>query len=167
MTEPVQAGTASDGHGIVLWMPGYTGGIPSVEDMNDVANKRLTYGLLGDGFDVAVTINQITTTRYTLAQALKLEGSKDYTVTTKYVYSREDPTDAELVLGAKGTKGAFVQALGYPNGHVFAAGDKISAVIPSRIASSTDISPTANTELAKQMIPEIIGEVLTEVALVA
>lgn len=167
MTEPVQAGTASDGHGIVLWIPGYTGGIPSVEDMNDAANKRLTYGLTGDGFDVAVTINQITATRYTLAQALKLEGTKDYTLTTKYVYDRVEPTDAELVLGAKGTKGAFVQALGYPNGHVFAAGDKLNAVIPARIASSTDIAPTANTELAKQMVPEIIGEVLTEVEIAA
>lgn len=167
MTEPVQAGTASDGNGIVVWLPGYEGGIPTVEDMNDVANKRLTYGLTGDGFDVAVTINSITSTRYTLAQALKLEGTKDYTVTTKYVYDREEPTDAELVLGAKGTKGAFVHVLGYPNGHEFEAGDKLNAVIPARIASSTDIPPTANTELAKQMIPDIIGEVLTEVEIAA
>lgn len=167
MTEKVQAGVASDGNGIVMWLPGYEGGIPAVADLNDPANKRLTYGLTGDGFDVAVTINSITATRYTLAQALKLEGTKDYTVTTRYVYDREDPTDAELVLGAKGTKGAFVQALGYPNGHEFAAGDKLNAVIPSRIASSTDVPPAANTELAKQMIPDIIGEVLTEVSVVA
>lgn len=165
--EPVQAGTASDGHGIVIWMPGYEGGVPTVADLTATANKRLTYGLTGDGFDVAVTINSITSTRYTLAQALKLEGTKDYTVTTKYVYNRAEPTDAELVLGAKGTKGAFVHVLGYPNDHVFEAGDKINAIIPARIGSSTDIAPTANTELAKQMIPEIIGEVLTEVTVAA
>lgn len=165
--EPVQVGTASDGHGIVVWLPGYTGGIPTVADMNNVANKRVTYGLTGDGFELAVTINSITSTRYTLAQALKLEGTKDYTLTTRYVYNREDPTDTELVLGAKGTEGAFAQVLGYPNDHVFAAGDKINAVIPIRVGTSTDVPPTANTELAKQMVPEIIGEVLTEVAIVA
>ncbi|MEW2011418.1 hypothetical protein AB0300_18305 [Microbacterium sp. NPDC078814] len=167
MNEPVQKGTASDGHGIVVWLPGYEGGAPTVADMNNVANKRVTYGLTGDGFDLAVTINSITSTRYTLAQALKLEGTKDYTLTTRYVYNREEPTDAELVLGAKGTKGAFAQVLGYPNDHVFAAGDIINAIIPVRIGTSTDVPPTANTELAKQMIPEITGEVLTEVAIVA
>lgn len=165
--EPVQAGTASDGHGIVLWVPGYDGGPLAVADMNNVANKRLTYGLTGDGFDLAVTINSITATRYTLAQALKLEGTKDYTLTTRYVYNREEPTDAELVLGAKGTSGAFVQALGYPNDHVFVAGDVVNAVIPARIATSTDVPPTANTELVKQMMPEITGEIQTEVAVVA
>lgn len=165
--EPVQAGTASDGHGIVLWVPGYDGGPLSVADMNNVANKRLTYGLTGDGFDLAVTINSITATRYTLAQALKLEGTKDYTLTTRYVYNREEPTDAELVLGAKGTSGAFVQALGYPNDHTFVAGDVVNAIIPARIGTSTDVPPTANTELVKQMMPEIVGEVQTEVAIVA
>lgn len=165
--EPVQAGTASDGHGIVVWLPGYEGGAPTVADMNDVANKRVTYGLTGDGFDLAVTINSITATRYTLAQALKLEGTKDFTLTTRYVYNREDPTDAELVMGAKGTEGAFAHVLGYPNDHTFAAGDKINAIIPVRIGTSTDVAPTANTELAKQMVPEIIGEILTEVTVVA
>lgn len=165
--EVVQAGTASDGNGIVIWLPGYEGGAPAVADMNNIANKRVTYGLAGDGFDLAVTINSITATRYTLAQALKLEGTKDYTLTTRYVYNRETPTDAELVLGAKGTEGAFAQILGYPNDHVFEAGDKINAVIPVRIGTSTDVPPTANTELMKQMIPEITGEILSEVEVVA
>lgn len=167
MNEPIQRGVVSDGHGIVRWIPGYDGGPVTVAQMNDEANKRLTYGLTGDGFDLAVTINRITTTRYTLAQALKLEGSKDFELTTRYVYNREEPTDAELILGAKGTEGAFVQALGYPNDHVFAAGDVISAIIPARIGTSTDVAPTANTELAKQMMPEIIGEVLLEEPVVA
>jgi hypothetical protein len=165
--EPVQAGTASDGNGIVMWVPGYDGGPLAVADVNNIANKRLTYGLSGDGFDLAVTINSITSSRYTLAQALKLEGTKDFTLTTRYVYNREEPTDAELVLGAKGTAGAFVHILGYPNGHTFAAGDIVNAIIPARIGTSTDVPPTANTELMKQMIPEITGEILLESAIVA
>lgn len=165
--EVVQAGTASDGHGIVMWVPGYEGGPLAVADINNVANRRLTYGLSGDGFDLAVTINSITSSRYTLAQALKLEGTKDFTLTTRYVYNREEPTDAELVLGAKGTSGAFVHILGYPNGHTFVAGDIVNAIIPARIGTSTDVPPTANTELMKQMIPEITGEILLESAIVA
>lgn len=165
--EQVQFGVASDGHGIVIWVPGYDGGPISVDDLTASGAKRLTYGLTS--FELAVTINQVTANRYTLAQALKLEGTKDPTLTTQYVYNRENPTDAELVLGesAKGTEGAFIHALGYPNDHEFAAGDVINAVIPARIGSSTDVPPTANTELMKQMIPEIIGEIQTEVALVA
>lgn len=167
MKEQVQAGVASDGHGIVIWVPDYAGGVPAIADLTASGAKRLTYGLIS--FDLAVTINTITTNRYTLAQALKLEGSKDFTLTTQYVYNRKTPTDAELTLGetAKGTEGAFVQILGYPNGHELVAGDVINAVIPARIASSTDVPPTANTELAKQMIPEIIGEILAEVELTA
>ncbi|WP_405375992.1 MULTISPECIES: hypothetical protein [unclassified Microbacterium] len=167
MNEPIQRGVVSDGHGIVRWIPGPDDGPVSVADMNNPANKRITYGLLGDGFDLAVTINRVTTTRYTLAQALKLEGSKDFELTTRYVYNRETPTDAELILGAKGTEGRFVQALGYPNDHTFVADDVISAVVPARIGTSTDVAPTANTELAKQMMPEIVGEVLLEQKLAA
>lgn len=167
-TEAVQKGAAADGRGIVLWVPTIADtDNPTLAELTATGVKKLTYGLTGDGFDLAVTINNITSTRYTLAQALKLEGTKDYTLTLRYVYNRETPTDAEVTLGTKGTEGFIAHILGYENGHVLEATDKINAIIPIRTATSTDVPPTANTELAKQMIPEIIGEVKTEVAIAA
>jgi len=167
-TEPVQAGAAADGRGIVLWVPTIADpSAPTLAELTATGAKRLTYGLTADGFDLQVTINTVTASRYTLAQALKYEGTKDFTLTTRYVYNRETPTDAETILGAKGTQGFFVQILGYPNDHTLAAGDKINAVIPVRIGSSTDVPPTANTELVKQMIPEIVGEIHAEVEIAA
>lgn len=166
--EPVQSGTASDGKGIVIWAPTIADtDEPTVAELTGGTAKRLTYGLTRDGFVLNVTINNITVGRYTLAQDLTLEGTKVYDLTTIYPYNRETPTDTEEILGAKGTEGYFVHILGYPNDHTIAAGTKVNAIVPVRIGTSTDTPPTQNTELTKQMIPEIIGEVKTEVSVVA
>lgn len=168
MNEPVQSGSASDGRGIVLWVPTIEDtSKPTVAELTATTVKRLTYGLTRDGFVLEVSINNITIGRYTLAQDLVLEGTKSYNLTTIYPYNRTTPTEAEGVLGEKGAEGNFVHILGYPNDHEIAAGTKVNAIVPARIGSSTDTPPTQNAELTKRMVPEIIGEVQTEVTVVA
>lgn len=162
MSEEVQNGLASDGRGIVVWVDELAEpSAPTPAEIN--GGTRLTYGLTPDGFTIEPTINDVITGRYTLDQELRLEGTKRYAITTRYVYNRGTPTDAEEILGDKGAEGYLIHALGYPNAHEFENGDVINAVAPVRVGTSTDVPPTANTELAKQMIPEVIGEVLTEV----
>lgn len=169
--EPVQKGQASDGRGIVLWIPGAAGVAdtknPTVAELTAPTVVRITYGLTPDGFDHGVDIAKITTGRYTLKQALTLDGIETDTVTIRYVYNRTTPTEVEEIFNTPGTDGTIVHILGYPNDHVIAAGTKVNAVIPVTTSVSTDVPPTANTELVKQQIPNIRGEVGREVEVVA
>lgn len=164
--EPVQDGAPADGHGIVIWAETLADpAAPTAAEVN--GGTRITYGLTSDGFVHDVTINDMVRSRYTLDQELIGEGTKRHRVTTRYVYHRDTPNTVEGILGVKGTEGFLIHALGFPNDHVFEAGDKLNAVIPARVGTSTDVPPTSNSELAKQMIPEITGEVLQEVAVAA
>lgn len=162
--EPVQKGAAADGRGIVLWVPAIANvHAPTKDELNAQTVKRITYGLTPDGFQHEVTVNEIPIGRYTLDQELSLEGTKKHKVTLTYVYNRAEPHDTQTVLGTRGQEGYLVHALGYENDHTFDDGDVINAIIPVRIATSVDVPPTSNTELAKRQVPEIIGEVAQEV----
>jgi hypothetical protein len=171
MNESVQKGAAADGFGIVLWIPGADSIVdvtaPTVAELTAATAVRLTYGLTSDGFNHTAEVAKVTSSRYTLRQALTYDGIITDTVTLTYVYNRTTPTPAEEILSVEGTDGFLVHMLGYPNDHVIAAGDKINAVIPVTTSISTDVPPAQNTELMKTQVPNVRGEVGREVAVVA
>lgn len=168
MNEPVQPGTAADGNGIVLWVPTIENPFaPKLTELNAAGVVKITYGLAPDGFNHETDIAKITTGRYTLAQALQLDGVITDKVTVKYVYNRANPTEVETALGTPGVEGNLVHILGYANGHTLTAADKVNAVIPVTTSISKDVPPAANTELMKQQELNVRGEVAREVAIVA
>ena len=161
--EEVQVGVASDGNGIVLLVPPLADRTkPKVSELTAAGVIKITYGLAGDGFDHQTTVNKIEADRYTLAQALSLDGTKDDSITFKYVYNRSTPTEVEAALGTPGIDYDVVKILGYPNDHVITATTKINAIIPITTSLATDVPPAKNTELYKQMTPNIRGEVARE-----
>ena len=166
-TEIVQESFGYDGKGVVLHCA--TIADPSKPTVAELAaGTPITYGLYGPtGYALETTINERTSTRYTLEQELSSEGTKKYKLTLLYVYNRETPTEVETLLGTKGVAGYIVHALGYESGHVFKAGDKINDVVPIRTATSVDVPATANTDAHKQTMPSITGRVEQEVAVVA
>lgn len=166
MAEEVQAGFASDGNGNVLWVSAIANiNAPTVAEL--AAGTPITYGLTPDGFAHNTAIATITTGRYTLAQALELDGIVTDTVEVKWVYNRATPTDVETTLGTVGTSGFIVHSLGYESGHVFAAADVINAIIPVKTSIPRDVPPTANTEAAKIQKLNVTGTVAREVAVAA
>lgn len=166
-TEEVQESFGYDGMGVVLHCATIANpAAPTAAEL--AAGTPITYGLYGPtGYALETTINERTSTRYTLEQELSSEGTKKYKLTLLYVYNRETPTEVETILGTKGVSGYIVHALGYESGHVFAAGDKINDVVPIRTATSVDVPATANTDAHKQTMPSITGRVEQEVAVVA
>lgn len=163
MSEEIQNGFASDGHGIVLWVE--TIADPSAPTAAELAaGTEITYGLTPTGFNHQTTINTVTTGRYTLRQALELDGTVIDTVEVSYVYNRVSPTSVETALGTPGTQGFIVHVLGYPSGHEFASADVLNAVIPGTTSIPRDVPPTANTEAAKILKINVTGEVQREVA---
>lgn len=166
--EDVQQGQAADGFGIVLWVPTIADiSAPTVTELAAGTVVPLTYGITPDGFQHNTTVNTVTTGRYTLRQALELDGTVVDTVEVTYVYNRETPTAVETAIGTQGTAGNIVHALGYENGHTFVAADVINAIIPVKTSISRDVPPTANTELAKIVKMNVTGAVEREVAVVA
>lgn len=167
--EQVQAGFGYDGKGTVLWVPTIADtDSPTVAELSAGTVVPLTYGLYGPtGYALETTINERVSTRYTLDQELVSEGTKRFKLTLLYVYNRETPTEAEEVLGVRGTSGYIVHILGYDNMATIAAGTKINDIVPVRTATSVDVPATANTDAHKQTVPEIIGEVKQEVTVVA
>lgn len=166
MPEQVQRGFASDGRGQVLWAETFAD--PSQPTAAELADATpITYGLTPDGFMHDFTIATVTTGRYTLEQALELDGTQTDTVEVKWVYNRENPTDVETLLGTPGTDGYIVHSLGYPNGHVFKSGDKLNAIIPVRTSIPRDVPPTQNSEAAKVQKLNVVGKVQREVSVAA
>lgn len=166
MPESVQRGTASDGNGIVLWVDTIADpSAPTVTELN--GGTEITYGLGPDGFTHETSIATITTGRYTLAQALELDGVVTDTVEVRWVYNRTTPTTVETTLGTPGTDGFIVHVLGYPNGHTFVAADVVNAVIPVTTSIPRDVPPTQNTELMKVQKLNVTGQVYREVAVAA
>lgn len=164
--EDVQSGFASDGNGIVLFASAIAD--PTAPTVAEIAAATpITYGLTPDGFNHQTTINTITTGRYTLAQALELDGTVQDTVEIKYVYDRETPTDVEGAVGTVGTTGFLIHSLGYESGHEFVADDVINAIIPIKTSIPRDVPPTANTEAAKILKCNVTGTVQREVAVVS
>lgn len=166
-TEEVQESFGYDGMGVVLHCTTIANpSKPTVAEL--AAGTPITYGLYGPtGYALETTINERTSTRYTLEQELSSEGTKKYKLTLLYVYNRETPTEVETILGTKGVSGYIIHALGYKSGHVFAEGNKINDVVPIRTATSVDVPATANTDAHKQTMPSITGRVEQEVAVVA
>ena len=166
--EQVQRGFAADGNGIVLAVPAIADLFAvTAAELNAGTVIALTYGLTPDGFNHDTQVATITTGRYTLAQALELDGVVTDTVEVKWVYNRQTPTEVEQALGEPGVDTNIVHVLGYPNGHTFVAGDKLNAVIPVTTSIPRDVPPTQNTEAAKIQKLNVRGEVAREVAVVA
>ncbi|RKT33675.1 hypothetical protein DEU34_2279 [Microbacterium sp. AG1240] len=166
MPENVQPGFAADGRGTVLWAE--TLAVPSAPTAAEIADATpLTYGLTADGFMHDTTIATITTGRYTLAQALELDGTVTDTVEVRWVYNRVTPTDVETTLGTPGTDGYLIHSLGYPNGHTFVAGDVLNAVIPVTTSIPRDVPPAQNSEAVKIQKLNVRGQVHREVEVAA
>ena len=161
--EEVQKGTASDGRGIVLLVPPLADrSKPTVSELTASGVMRITYGLATDGYDHQTDIAKITTGRYTLEQALTLDGKITDTITFKYVYNRDEPTAVEEALGTPGVDYDIVHILGYPNDHVIDEDTKINSIVPITTSIPTDIPPAENTELMKQMVPNVRGKAYRE-----
>jgi len=157
--EDVQIGQAADGYGRVLW-------VPAIADVDDVLLSELTasgvipltYGLSPDGFRHETTVSTVTSGRYTLQQALELDGTITDTLELQYVYNRENPTEVEQAV-TDGATGFVVHQLGYANETALAAGQKLNAVIPVKASIARDVPPTANTELMKVRKLNVTGKV--------
>jgi len=148
--EAVQRGQAADGHGIVLWVPTIANKFrPTVAELTANTVKHLTYGLGPDGFSHDHQIATISVGRYTLDQALEMDGVHTDTVEVKWVYNRVAPTTIETTLGTPGVDGNIVHILGYPNDHVIDEDTKINAIIPVTTSVPRDVPPTTNSELMK------------------
>lgn len=161
--EPVQKGTPADGHGIVLAVPTIANlAEPTVVELTAGTVKRATYGLATDGFDWQTAIAKITTGRYTLAQALQLDGVITDTVVVKWVYNRTTPTDVETLFGTPGTETNIVVIYGYPNDHVIDASTKINGIIPVTTSIPREVPPTTNSELMKIQDLNVSGKVYRE-----
>ena len=87
--EQVQAGFGYDGKGTVLWVPTIADtNAPTVAELSAGTVVPLTYGLYGPtGYNLATTINERVSTRYTLDQELTSEGTKRYKLTLLYAVS--------------------------------------------------------------------------------
>lgn len=161
--EDIQRGTASDGHGIVLWVPTIEDlANPTVAELTAGTVKRITYGLTPDGFAHDTTVATITTGRFTLDQALELDGTVTDTVEVRWVYNRATPTVVETALGTPGVSGNLVKILGYRNDHVIDGDTKINAIIPVTTSIPRDVPPTQNSELVKVQKLNVTGKVYRE-----
>lgn len=161
--EEVQRGQAADGHGIVLWVPTIADlANPTVAELTAGTVKRITYGLTPDGFNHDTSVATITTGRYTLDQALELDGKITDTVEVRWVYNRTTPTVVETTLGTPGVSGNLVKILGYRNDHVIDEDTKINAIIPVTTSVPRDVPPTENSELVKVQKLNVTGRVFRE-----
>jgi hypothetical protein len=161
--ESVQQGQAADGHGIVLFVPSIADIYhPTVAELTAGTVKKLTYGLATDGFDHQTSVATITVGRYTLDQALELDGVITDTVEVKWIYNRSTPTAIETALGTPGIAGNLVKILGYANDYTIAPTTKINAIIPFCTSIPRDVPPAANTELMKIQKLNVTGKVARE-----
>ncbi|MFF8817812.1 hypothetical protein ACF07D_07435 [Leucobacter sp. NPDC015123] len=164
--EEVQPGTAADGNGLVLWVPAIADpSKPKVSELTGSGVEKLTYGLTPDGFAHDTTVATITSGRYTLAQALELDGVITDTVEVKYVWQGTEEDGVRNVL-TPGTKGFIVKRMALPNGTEVAA-DQLVTVIPVQCSIQRDVPPAANTELQKIQKLNVVGEVRRDVKVVA
>lgn len=166
--EAVQNGVAADGNGLVLFVPTIANpAAPTVSELTAGTVKPLTYGLMADGFDWQTSAAAITTGRFTLLQALELEGVLTDTLEIKYPYNPSTPTVIETALGQKGIVGFIVVRLGYPNSTAITATQKLAGVIPISTGTPHIVPPTANSELQQSQKLYVNGSVQRNVAVAA
>lgn len=164
--ESVAPGVASDGNGLVLWVPAIANpAAPKVTELTAGGVKPLTYALAPDGFDHQTSVATITSGRYTLAQALELDGVVTDTVEVKYVY-KNDGSDVASTTLAKGAQGFIVKRMAVANDVAIAAAQRVT-VIPVECSVRRDVPPAANTELMKIQKLNVRGTVHRDVAVVA
>ncbi|UOQ60386.1 hypothetical protein MUN76_15360 [Leucobacter rhizosphaerae] len=164
--EEVQPGVAADGNGLVLWVPAIADpSAPKVSELTAAGVEKLTYGLTPDGFAHDTSVATITSGRYTLAQALELDGVITDTVEVKYVWEGTEDDGVRNVL-TPGTKGFIVKRMAVPNATAIAAAQMVT-VIPVQCSIQRDVPPAANTELQKIQKLNVVGEVQRDVAVVA
>lgn len=164
--ENVQPGVAADGNGLVLFVPAIADpSAPTVAELTASGVEALTYGLAPDGFDHQTTVATITTGRYTLAQALELDGVITDTLEVKYVWEGTSSDVVRTIL-APGTEGFIVKRLAVANDEAIAAGQLVT-VIPVKASIQRDVPPAANTELMKIQKLNVTGAVERDVAVVA
>lgn len=166
--EEVAPGIASDGHGLVLWVP--EAGLldpskPTVAELTDPEVVPLTYSLTPDGFTHEVKVAQITSGRYTLSQALTYDGKETHSVEVKYVWTGTASDVARVTL-EKGAKGYIVHRLAVPNETEIAAAQLVD-VIPVQCSVQRKVPPTENTELQRVQSLNVIGRVHLDVPVVA
>lgn len=165
--EAIQSGQAADGNGLILWVTTIADTTaPTDDELTAATVKKLTYGLMPDGFDHQTTFASIAVDRYLLPQALEKEGTPTDSLELKFPYNRTTPTLAEQTL-IKGATGFIVQRLGYPNGTEIAATQKLDLLIPVTLGTPRVVPATRNTELQKIVKAYVTGVVRREVAVVA
>lgn len=163
--ETVAQGVAADGNGLVLWVPTIADpAAPTKAELTGGTVKKLTYALAPDGFDHQTSVATITAGRYTLAQALEIDGTITDTIEVKYVYNNALSDDASSTL-TPGTDGFIVKRLGIDNGTAVDTGQKVT-VIPVKCSIRRDVPPTANTELMKIQKLNVTDTVHRDVAVV-
>lgn len=164
--EEVAPGRASDGAGLVLFVPTIVNpGAPTVAELTAGTVVPLTYSLVPDGFRHETTENTIPSGRYTLKQVLELAGTVSDTLEVQYVYTGTDADVARTAL-TPGVQGFIVHRLGVAN-ETAPAADQIVDVIPITAGLQRKVAPTANTELARVQKLYIRGEVQRDVEIVA
>lgn len=158
----VPTGQASDGYGLVLWVPTIADPTePTVAELTAGTVVDITYSLVGDGFRRDTTENEITVNRYTLKEQLGLPGTTVNTLELQYVTG--SPADEELT---PGLQGFIVQRLGIANETAIAAAQTVD-VLPVITGIQRKVAPTTNTELQKVQKMFIRAQVLDDVAVVA
>lgn len=160
--EEVPAGQASDGRGLVKYVPAIENtDMPTVIEFNAATAVPLTYSLVPDGFRHETTENVINTGRYTLKQLLELPGTIADTLEVQYAAG----TPAQSTL-TTGVIGYIVHRLGVPN-ELEGAVDQEVDIIPIQAGVQRKVPATANTELQRVQKLFVTGPVKRDVKLVS
>lgn len=158
--ETVPTGVASDGNGLVLFVPTIADpAAPTVAEL--AAGTPITYSLTGDGFNHTTTENRVTANRLTLKQQIQYAG----TIADEVELSYANGSTAETTL-EQGTTGYIVARWGVPNEDAVAAADVVT-VIPGVAGVQRQNPPAVNTELSKSQLWLVSGTVQRDVAVVA
>lgn len=164
--EQVQKGVASDGNGLVLWVPTIADpSKPTVAELTGSGVEKLTYGLTPDGFTHDTAVATITSGRFTLKQVIEADGKITDTVEVKYVYEGLESDVVRTTL-TYGTEGFIVKRMAVPNETDIAAGQLVT-VLPVRCGVIRDVPPAENSELQKIQKLNVIGSVERDVPVVA
>ena len=164
--ETVPNGVPSDGNGLVLFVPAIANpAAPTVAELTAGTVKKLTYSITGDGYNHAVTINEVTANRLTLRQTLQYDGTEVDNLSITYVYTNTAGDVARLAL-PQGTTGFIVERWSIANDVAIAAAQLVD-VIPIKASVSIKNAPVANQELTRTQRLNVTGPVQRDVAVAA